>query len=124
MGLGYQEGLAGVPRLMTVLILENNLMWSVRLRHGLVALGHDAKVVENVSAPFEPAQLAILNLGVESFATADVVARLKSAGCRVVAHAGHKESPLMSLGNELGCDQVVSNSTLTHKLAEIVAFPS
>ncbi len=96
-------------------------MWSVRLRSGVVALGHEAIVIDSATEDFPSADIAIINLGVDDFAQAEVVQRLKVAGCRVVAHAGHKERPLMMLGQDIGCDAVVSNSTLAHKLTDVLS---
>jgi hypothetical protein len=39
----------------------------------------------------------------------------------VIGHAGHKEKSLLKQGEIAGCDKIVSNSMLTHKLGEILA---
>ncbi len=105
---------------MRVLIFEDNLMWSARLRGSVQALGHEAVVIDKPAAGLPEGELAIVNLGSDRLPAADLVPRLKAAGVHVVGHAGHKEKPLTQLGNELGCDQVVSNSTITFHLAKVL----
>ena len=105
---------------MTVLILDENLIWSERLRLGVKALGHDPTVA---SAPGgEPvADIAIVNLGSRVFPPTEWIPKLKAASVTIIAHAGHKEKPLLQLGEDTGADIVVSNGTLTHKLDEVLA---
>ncbi|MBS1707378.1 MAG: hypothetical protein JSS65_01510 [Armatimonadetes bacterium] len=105
---------------MRVLIFEDNLMWSVRLRASVVALGHEAQVIDRVEAELPVGDLAIVNLGSDKLPAAELVPRLKAEGVHVVGHAGHKEKPLAQLGNELGCDQVVSNSVITFHLSKVL----
>lgn len=105
---------------MRVAIYEDNLMWSARLVRNLQALGHEAVVLETQPDTLPAADVAIVNLGSAVFAATSLVPALKQSGAHVIGHAGHKEKPLLAAGNESGCDQVVSNSTLTFRLAEIL----
>jgi len=103
---------------MRVLILETNLLWSVRLKQGVIALGHEAVVASEVSegASFD---VAILNLGEpRARAWAEGLAAL---GVPAIGHAGHKEKELLDLGRELGIERLATNSELTHKLPSILA---
>lgn len=109
---------------MRVLIFEDNLMWSARLRQSLLGLGHEPILVEQLPADLQSlphAEVAILNLGSEKLWSGELVQALKSKGAWVVGHAGHKESGKLAAGREEGCDNVVSNSTLTWKLGEVLA---
>ncbi|MDQ2985484.1 MAG: hypothetical protein M3R13_02025, partial [Armatimonadota bacterium] len=97
---------------MKVLILEDNLLWSSRLKQTLTAFGHEP-VVGSVPADCD---VAILALGRPSMA--EDVAALKQLGAFVIGHAGHKEKELHAAGREAGCDRLASNSELTNKLPE------
>ncbi len=105
---------------MRVVILEDNLFWSVRLAKSVTALGHEAHVVAHLDDPAPPAEVAIVNLGSPSFENGAVVARLRAAGAYVIGHAGHKEGDVLDGGRAAGCDRVASNSEVTHRLADLL----
>lgn len=105
---------------MTILILETNLMWSARLAQSARALGHETVVSSVIPDGLAP-DVAIVNLSGDEPTLRAQIAQLQAQGCWVVGHAGHKEKPLLTLGNDLGCDRVATNSELTHKFAQIVA---
>jgi len=105
---------------MTVLVLEDNLMWSERLRKSLEALGHVATVVPRPLDVTPPCDVAIVNLGSRAFPAEEWIARLRLSGVTVVAHAGHKESALLDVGRDCGADLVVTNSELTHRLGDVL----
>lgn len=105
---------------MRVLVLEDNLMWSARLRQSLMGLGHEVVMLDRIPEELPQADVAILNLGSDKLWSAELVSALKDQGAHVVGHAGHKEKQLLAAGREEGCDQVVSNSTLTFKLADVL----
>jgi len=105
---------------MTILIFEDNLMWSSRLRQTLTALGHTGVVLSKVPAELPAAEVAIVNLS-GRFDVSALVPRLKAAGLYVIGHAGHKEKDLQKLGMELGCDKMSSNSELTFKIEGLLA---
>ena len=110
---------------MRVLIFEDNLMWSARLKKTVEALGHRALVFGSVPKPIPNAEAAIVNLGSEDISAEELVPRLQGLGIYVIAHAGHKEKELQELGKELACDKLASNSELTFKLNEILeAIPT
>lgn len=106
---------------MTILIFEENLIWSARLRSGVAALGYTPIVVSRAEVPIPDADAAILNLGSQVFDASALAPELQSRGMKVVAHAGHKESERLEIGRQAGCDLIVSNGTLTHKLGETLA---
>lgn len=103
---------------MKVLVFESNLLWSERLRRGLHASGHVPIVIRTPVREVPPGDLAIVNLGSDPEELARIVAQCRERGIRIVAHAGHKEGEVLERGRALGCDLVVSNSTLTHRLRE------
>ena len=103
---------------MKVLLCEDNLMWSVRVKNGLAALGH-TPVKEEAEA-----DLAIVSLSAKAFDPFERVASLKEKGVRVIGHVGHKEKDLWARGEQAGCDQVVSNGSLANRLEAVLADQS
>lgn len=104
---------------MKVLVFEDNLLWSSRFLQGLRKLGHEAelgRMVEDVQGW----DAAIVNLGDPEHADPEFVGRLRSAGVRVIGHAGHKEKDLLALGRAAGCDRIATNGQITHRLADIL----
>ncbi len=99
-----------------VLIFEDNLMWSARLKQSLTALGHSAKVLTRIPAELPAADVAILNLGSSSLSAETLVPLLKEHGVKTIGHAGHKETELQQYGRDAGCDVLTTNSELTFKL--------
>jgi hypothetical protein len=105
---------------MTVLIFEDNLLWSARLVKSLKALGHDPVVRTTPDTDPAGATWAIVNLGSEKLRADFLVPALKASGVRTIGHAGHKESEVLAYGKDSGCDVVATNSQLTFKLAELI----
>lgn len=99
---------------MKILILEDNLLWSSRLRQTAQAYGHEVIV----SSTPQACEVAIIALGRPGLA--EEVRALKSFGACVIGHAGHKEKDLHNAGRLAGCDRLASNSELTNKLPEIL----
>jgi len=106
---------------MLILIFEDNLMWSSRLKRTISGLGHESKVIGAIPEVFPVAEAAIVNLGSSAIDPSELVPKLRAAGIYVIAHAGHKETDLKNLSKELGCHRLVSNSELTFKLSAILA---
>lgn len=104
---------------MRILIIETNLMWSVRLQKAAVAHGHEVAVTpEPIAGEFD---VAIVNLGEPGVDWPARVGELRARGIKVVGHAGHKETALHQVGKEAGCDYLATNSELTHKLESVLA---
>lgn len=103
---------------MTILLFERNLLWSVRLANALRALGHEAKVLETP----EDAQgdLAVVNLS-EGDRIEGLVAALRASRIPILAHAGHREKELMTLGKTLGVDRLATNGQMANDLAGVLA---
>lgn len=104
---------------MTILILDDNLMWTARLQRSVAALGHIPYVGTKI--PDEAVDVAILNLGNAKLGGSEIITALRAKGTYLIGHAGHKEKDLLLEGTANGVDQVVSNSSLTFKLADILA---
>lgn len=102
-----------------MLVLEDNLMWSVQLQKSLKALGHEVQV-ESTTPAEASADIAIINLGSSSFPPEATVPLVKGWGMKVIAHAGHKEKDLHQVGAGLGCDVLCTNSELTWKLENVL----
>ena len=106
---------------MRVLVCEDNLMWSARLMNGVKGAGYEAILVDKLKEELPAAEVAIINLGSMRLDPEKLVSGLKAQGTYVIGHAGHKEKPLLAMGEEYGCDQIVTNSTLANKLPELLA---
>ena len=105
---------------MVVIIFEDNLMWSARLKQSLTAMGHTAQVLIRIPAEIPPADIAILNLGSTSMPAATLVPILKAKSIKTIGHAGHKETELQQYGLDAGCDVLTTNSELTFKLFQVL----
>ncbi len=106
---------------MKVLVFEDNLIWSSRLLQSIRSLGHEPVLIRPNFTDLPEGEVAILNLGSAAFAPEELVSDLRSRGTYVVGHGGHKEGDILQRGRDAGCDAVVSNSTLTFKLADVLA---
>lgn len=94
--------------------MEDNLLWSSRLKQTLAAFGHEPIVA---SVPQE-CDAAIIALGRNTMV--EDVAALRAKGAFVIGHAGHKEKDLHQAGKDAGCDRLATNSELTNKLPQIL----
>lgn len=106
---------------MVVLLYEDNLMWSEKLRKTVVGLGHTPVVMNRPNQETPPAQVAIVNLGITMWDAAQLVKDLQARGIKVVGHAGHKEKETLQVGKEIGCDYLATNSETTFKLDKVLA---
>ena len=103
---------------MRVLVFEDNLIWSERLKRALSALGHDPVMCHR--GAIAAGDIAIVNLGSTSYDAVDLVGRLGDLGIGTIGHAGHKEKELHALGSEAGCKILATNSELTHHLEKVL----
>ncbi|MEQ1823481.1 MAG: hypothetical protein ABL949_13305, partial [Fimbriimonadaceae bacterium] len=104
-----------------ILILESNLMWSARLAKSVSACAFEPVIATGIPTEHE-CSIAIINLAnYKSLESAkEDVSKLKASGCTVIGHAGHKEKPLFQVGEEAGCDLLVTNGELTWKIEKIL----
>lgn len=96
-------------------------MWSARLAQAVKGSGGEPTVVARPQEEYGDFDVAIVNLSGKRFDLSTDVPKFKAKGIWVLAHAGHKEKDLLAFGNEIGCDCVVTNGTLAHKLPELLA---
>ncbi|MCH7945805.1 MAG: hypothetical protein IIC73_07310 [Armatimonadetes bacterium] len=106
---------------MKILILEDNLMWSVRLKKAAQAAGHECSVRSSLDKDLPQSDVAVVGLASRTIDPREAVPGLKSTGAYVIGHAGHKEPDLLELGRALGCDRVVTNGEIARKFVEMVA---
>ncbi|HRI44164.1 MAG TPA: hypothetical protein PLL78_03375 [Fimbriimonadaceae bacterium] len=107
---------------MTVLILEDNLLWSARLKRTIEGLGHRALVASPLAAEIPQADAAIVNLSAAAPNLDVVVTALRERGIHVIGHAGHKEREVHESPAAALCDQVLTNSQATYKLEAALAL--
>ncbi|MCU0315845.1 MAG: hypothetical protein MUC92_04575 [Fimbriimonadaceae bacterium] len=105
---------------MRVLVFEDDLIWSTRLRQSVRGHGHDVTMYTEIPHSIPPADVAILNLASEKMMNDKLIKKLKVQGTMVIGHAGHKESALLAKGSQAGCDLVVTNSMLTFQLGKVL----
>ncbi|MBX3096376.1 MAG: hypothetical protein KF812_05895 [Fimbriimonadaceae bacterium] len=103
---------------MIILIYDRNLMWAARLVQSARSLGHEAVMLSDHEV--RPGDVAVVNLSDDASLLSSLVAGLRDQGSYVIGHAGHKEKPLLALGNEFGCDRVATNSEITHKFESLL----
>ncbi len=96
-------------------------MWSSKLSKSLKALGHECVILPSLPKAVEPADAAVVNLGQPQPDPAKLVEQLHALDIFVIGHAGHKESSLMTLGQEIKVDILATNSELTFKIEEILS---
>lgn len=103
---------------MKVLIVDDNLMWTSRLRKSLASLGHTSEVGSAESG--ESCDIAIVNLSSKGVNPTESIQELRARGVRTICHAGHKEKDLLNAGRKAGCDHIATHSELTFKLGDIM----
>ena len=105
---------------MTILVFDENLMWSAKLKSAIEHLGHEAVLFDRVPGFDFIGDVAIVNLGSSAIPARELIEILKQKSIKSIAHAGHKEKPLLLVGTESGADLVVTNSELTHKFEDVL----
>lgn len=110
---------------MTVLLLERDLFFSVKIRETLRHLNYETVVARNeddfarklaASAP----KLAIVNIATTGVAWERVIARARAADVPVLAFGPHVELEAQQQARQAGANRVVSNSKLAKDLPAIV----
>lgn len=108
-----------------ILAVVGDLFFADRLRNGLTALGHDARVID-LSLDSVPTlapgdvDLALVDLEAGEPALA-AVRSARAAGAPVLAFGPHMDLALRDAGLTAGATQVVAKSKLTSSLPELVA---
>lgn len=106
---------------MTILVFDENLMWSAKLKSAIEHLGHEAVLYDRIPDIDFSGDVAIVNLGSAAIPARDLIELLKHKSIKSIAHAGHKERPLLVVGTDSGADVVVTNSELTHKFEDVLS---
>ncbi len=99
---------------MKVALFEPNLFWDAKARAILTGAGWEC--VAATEERLRDAGALVVGLYAAEEDLRRVVAEAKLRGVPVIGHAGHKEKPLLNLGHELGCDRVLTNGELAHRL--------
>lgn len=109
----------------TVLLLERDLFFSVKIRDTLRRLNYETVVARNeedfarklaASAP----KLAIVNIATPGVAWERLIARARAADVPVLAFGPHVDLEAQHQARRAGANRVVSNSKLTKDLPAIV----
>ncbi len=104
---------------MTILLLNKNLLWTVRLRKALTAEGYT--VLSQTSPDAIPkADVAIINLYDFSHVLEQLVTKLKNQNTLILAYAGHKDKELWKHALRAGCHRVVSNGEIANRSSAIL----
>ena len=110
---------------MTVLLLERDLFFSVKIRDTLRHLNYETVTARNeedfarkliASAP----KLAIVNIATAGVAWEQVIAQARAADVLVLAFGPHVDLEAQQQARRAGANRVVSNSKLTKDLPAIV----
>lgn len=112
-----------------VLVVDDGLLFSVRIENILRKLGYSVKVVGNEPearawANAHPLVLAIINFGSERTSAADTVRHLKALPHppAVLGFISHTWIPqVRPAAMEAGCDLLVANSVISTRLPQLVA---
>ena len=109
----------------TILLLERDLFFSVKIRDTLKHLGYETQVARSeedfarkldASAP----TLAIIHTGIAGVAWERVIAQAKAAGVPTLAFGSHVDLEAQQAARRAGADRVISNSKLASDLPTIV----
>src|SRR5579885_449593 len=109
----------------TILLLERDLFFSVKIRDTLRHLGYETQVARSeedfgrkltAGAP----ALAIVHTGMAGVAWERVIAQAKSAGLPTLAFGSHIDLESQQAARRAGADRVISNSKLAKDLPTIV----
>jgi CheY-like chemotaxis protein len=111
-----------------VLVIDEDLLFSIRVETTLRKLGYDVLVTASPEeaitiAEGERLDLTIINFGRENLHPLETVARIKAARqpAPVMGFLSHKLIPGMrDAAREAGCDLLVANSALVLRLAQLV----
>jgi DNA-binding response OmpR family regulator len=119
----YAESVAA----RSALIVESDLLFSVRLERALAAAGFEPHVVgqieEGVRACAYAPALAIVNCGSPRLPGAEAVRALRAAlpDLPILGYMPHTRMPeLKAAAREAGCDLVVANSAVAQRLPRIL----
>ena len=91
-------------------LAEDNLMFSARLGLALRAAGFKVEVSDGRLPDSVACAVMVLNLGCRAFDAQEAADKAREAGAKLIGHAGGRETELIALGKQVGCDRILSNS--------------
>jgi CheY-like chemotaxis protein len=107
---------------MNILVIDDNLMTSVRIESQLTALGHTVKVARKApeGANFD---LVLLNLGSRTLSGAALVssARENLPPAQIWGFCGHVEVEIRRAAKAAGIDRLLTNEVAITDLASVIA---
>ena len=109
----------------TILLLERDLFFSVKVRDTLSHLGYETQVARSEAdfarklAAAAPT-LAIVHTGLAGVAWEQIIAQAKAAGVPTLAFGSHVDLEAQQAARRAGADRVISNSKLATDLPAIV----
>ncbi len=109
----------------TILLLERDLFFLVKIRDTLRHLGYETLAARNEGdfarklSTSTPA-LVIVNTGMAGVAWESVIAQAKETGVPVLAFGSHVDLEAQQRARQAGADRVISNSRLASDLPAIV----
>jgi CheY-like chemotaxis protein len=117
------------PASGTVVVLDDNLLFSASLTAGLKRLGYepllltDEKGAAQRAADARPVAI-LINLGSRRWDSSALVRSLKAeptlSSVPLVGYSGHTEVDRIAAGRAAGCDFVVANSAVSGDLASVL----
>ncbi len=114
--------------MLSALVIESDLFFSVRIEKTLQKMGHSVTVVTTgeqalTAAAANPPDIVILNFGEERLHAEETTRKLKEAHpeTRVLGHISHVNMTFVRPNAiHAGCDLLVANSALTMRLPQLV----
>lgn len=107
---------------MTIAILDDNLLWSTRLKRTVEAFGHRAVVASPTTEVLPEADVAIVALSPGDPRLEEVLRLLRERGTHLIGHAGHKERDILASPAAGLCHQILTNSQAAFKLEAALAL--
>ena len=107
--------------LLSALLIDDNLMSSMRIQSQLRALNYDVKIARILTDDCAP-QLVLVNIGSRGF---DGVELSKSAmekwpQSRVIGFCGHKEIEIRQRAKAIGMKRILTNDEALMRLSEVL----
>jgi CheY-like chemotaxis protein len=126
--MGNEAHASGAPIRNRVLIVDDDLFFSVRIQSGLSKLGYVAKIVSpgdaEMEARKEQTALAVINFGSQRMDASEIAKQIKALpnAPAVLGFVPHKQLPFVRENAKLaGVDLLVANSALTLRLPYLAA---
>lgn len=95
---------------MNVLLLDDNLLSSMRLQRALETQGHQVQVASKPAAG-EPVEVVLINLGSRSLHGIELISQCRELfpGAAVKGFCGHLEVEIRRAAKAAGIDKILTN---------------